>query len=162
MHLKELFGVLLVLVGLSGCASKNEPTSAEPIHLKPEYAELITNKSHPIHSYPKGAYATITYGKAPAPIGGYQNIQKNLVYPRLARRLEVEGVVQVKCYILATGEIDSCVIIQGIPGYKECDKAAIAAIKSVHWTPAEQAGNPVSVWISIPVVFRLDSHRGRY
>lgn len=93
------------------------------------------------------------YDTAPEPIGGYGQIQKNVVYPAPARGSGIEGSVVVQCYILTNGQVGECKFIKGMPGYG-FNEAALAAVKSVRWKPAQQLGKPVPVWISIPVVFR--------
>jgi len=40
---------------------------------------------------------------------------------------------------------------------KECDEAAVAAIKAVKWEAAMQRDKPVKVWVSVPVLFRLNN-----
>lgn len=37
----------------------------------------------------------------------------------------------------------------------ECDQAAINAIKAIRWRPAKAKGKSVSLWVSIPVRFKL-------
>jgi len=38
---------------------------------------------------------------------------------------------------------------------ESCDQSAINAIKSVKWIPATNEGKPVTVWVPIPVKFKL-------
>lgn len=102
-----------------------------------------------------GTVAFEPYDSAPEPHGGYSQIQKNIVYPELARLQGIEGIVIVEAKIRRDGVIQEAKILQSIPILNE---AAIAAIVNTHWKPAEQGGKPVTVWMSIPVVFRLKDH----
>jgi len=96
----------------------------------------------------------IAYDEPPQPIGGFQAIQKNLVYPEIARKAGVEGTVFVKVLVDAKGNVVDTQVIKSL-GNNGCDEAAVAAIKSVKWKPAMQRDKPVKVWVSIPVRFVL-------
>lgn len=96
----------------------------------------------------------VAYDEAPAPIGGFAAIQRNLVYPEIARKAGVEGRVVINCLIDEKGSVINTRVLKSL-GNNGCDEAAIAAIKSVKWKPAKQRDKPVKVWIGIPVVFKL-------
>ena len=96
----------------------------------------------------------VVFDQAPKPIGGFSAIMANLEYPEMARKANVEGRVVVYAQIGATGDVIDTKIMQSL-GPIGCDEAAIKAIKSVRWHPALQRDRPVSVWISIPVDFKL-------
>jgi protein TonB len=96
----------------------------------------------------------VAYDEPPAPIGGFAAIQKNLVYPEIARKAGVEGRVVVNVLIDEKGTVRDTKILKSL-GNNGCDEAAIAAIKSVKWKPAKQRDKPVKVWVGIPVVFML-------
>lgn len=96
----------------------------------------------------------IAYDEPPQPIGGFQAIQKNLVYPEIARKAGVEGTVFVKVLVDAKGNVVGTDVIKSL-GNNGCDEAAIKAIRSVKWKPAMQRDKPVKVWVSIPVRFVL-------
>lgn len=96
----------------------------------------------------------IAYDEPPQPIGGFEAIHKNLVYPEMSRKMGNEGTVIVEAKINEKGVvIDTRVVIS--VGNSGLDEAAIAAIKSVQWEPAKQRDKPVAVWISIPIRFKL-------
>jgi protein TonB len=96
----------------------------------------------------------VPYDEPPAPMGGFAAIQRNLVYPEIARKAGVEGKVVVHVQISEKGDVVNTKILQSL-GNNGCDEAAIAAIKSVKWKPAMQRDRPVKVWVAIPVVFKL-------
>src|SRR3990172_1307727 len=96
----------------------------------------------------------VAYDEPPEPIGGFAAIQRNLVYPEIARKAGVEGRVFVKVLIDQQGRVVDTQVIKSL-GNNGCDEAAISAIKSVRWRPAKQRDRPVKVWVSIPVMFML-------
>ena len=96
----------------------------------------------------------VPYDKDPEPIGGMAAIQKNLVYPEMARKAGVEGMVIVQVVIDKAGNLVSAKVIKSL-GNNGCDEAAIAAIKSVKWKSALQRDEPVTVLVAISVIFKL-------
>lgn len=98
----------------------------------------------------------VPYDEPPEPIGGYRALQKNVVYPDIAREAEIEGRIIVKAQIGKDGQVRKTLILQGMPG-TGLDESAINAVKETAWKPAYQRDKPVTVWISVPVNFRLRS-----
>jgi len=96
----------------------------------------------------------VPYDSPPEPIGGFAAIQKNLVYPEIARRAGVEGTVIIHVLIDEKGNVVKTRVLKSL-GNNGCDEAAIAAIKKTKWKPAMQRDKPVKVWVSIPVIFKL-------
>ncbi|MCI0494873.1 energy transducer TonB, partial [candidate division KSB1 bacterium] len=96
----------------------------------------------------------VPYDKPPEPIGSFEKIQRNLVYPELAQKAGIEGQVTVFARIDEKGEVIDTKILVPL-GQSGCNEAAVAAIKSVKWKPAQQRGKPVAVWVSVPVKFKL-------
>ncbi len=96
----------------------------------------------------------VPYDKPPEPTGGFEAVQRNLVYPELAQKAGIEGQVPVYARIDENGDVIDTKILVPL-GNSGCNEAAIAAIKSVKWKPAEANGKPVGVWISVPVRFKL-------
>ena len=87
------------------------------------------------------------------PVGGFAEIQKHVIYTEEALRLGIEGRVIVQILVRCTGDLGGFRVLKSL-GYG-LDEAAINAVKSVEWMPAMQCDNPVSVWVAIPVIFRL-------
>ena len=96
----------------------------------------------------------IPFDSAPEPIGGYGAIQKNLVYPEAARKAGVEGRVMVWVNVDPHGDVKRMQLMKSL-GYSGCDEAAMNAIKSVKWKPAIDEDKSISVWVAVPVDFRL-------
>lgn len=90
----------------------------------------------------------------PAPIGGIQSIEKNIVYPEHAKLYGLEGVVTLLAAISEKGEVLNTQIIKGIG--LGCDEAAIDAVKNTKFMPGQNEGKFVSAQVSISVPFILD------
>ena len=90
----------------------------------------------------------------PQPIGGYAAFVRNLVYPEIARKAGVEGQVIVKCLLDEQGNVIRAEIVKSL-GNNGCDEAALAAVRTVKWTPAMQRDQAVRVWVNIPIMFKL-------
>lgn len=102
----------------------------------------------------ESAQIFVAWDEPPEPIGGFAAIQANLKYPEIARKAGVEGKVIVIAWISDKGEVIKAWAETSL-GNNGCDEAAIAAVKSVRWKPAKQRDKPVTVRISIPVIFKL-------
>ena len=99
----------------------------------------------------------IPYDEAPDPIGGFAAIQRNVVYPEIAQEAGIEGTVVVQAFVNEFGKVTECIILKGVPN-TGLDEAAIAAIKKTRFRPAKQRDRNVGVYISIPVIFKLQTN----
>lgn len=85
--------------------------------------------------------------------GFYKYIQKNLVYPKEAKKKKIEGRVFVQFIVGQEGKITDVQTVKGIGG--GCDAEAERLLReSKDWIPATQRGKPVKVRMNIPIVFR--------
>jgi TonB family protein len=80
-------------------------------------------------------------------------IQKKAVYPEMAKRAGIEGKVTVRVLIGKDGKPKKCIIESS--DSQMLDESAKKAVMASTYTPARQNGQPVQVWISIPVTYRL-------
>lgn len=99
----------------------------------------------------------IPYDEAPEPIGGFSAIQRNVVYPEIAQEAGIEGTVVIQAFVNEFGKVTDCVVLKGVPN-TGLDEAAIDAIKKTRFKPAKQRDRNVGVYISIPVIFKLQSN----
>jgi TonB family protein len=74
------------------------------------------------------------------------------VYPALARESGTEGVVRVNVLVGRDGRVRDAKIVQSIP---MLDEPAQASARAAIFRPALWNGNPVSVWVTIPIRFSL-------
>jgi protein TonB len=80
-------------------------------------------------------------------------LQKRIVYPEMARRAGVEGKVVVRVLVGKDGKPVKTIIEQ--TDNELLNEAARSAVMKSVFTPAIQNGNPIALWVSIPIQFRL-------
>ena len=135
------------------------PTESEdvPEDLTIESTEIDWKETPPPPPPPESGEETpifIPYDSPPEPIGGWGALRKNLVYPEIAKKAGVEGKVIIWAKIDKKGKVIKTQVMKSL-GNVGCDEAAIAAIAKTRWKPAMQRDKPVTVWVAIPVDFRL-------
>ncbi len=89
----------------------------------------------------------------PEPIGGVEVIQKKIIYPEIAKRAGVEGIVYILAYLNEEGDVVKVEVAKGVGG--GCDEVAAKAVKETKFRPGKQRGKPVKVKVMVPVKFRL-------
>jgi periplasmic protein TonB len=80
-------------------------------------------------------------------------LQERIEYPELARRAGIEGRVIVRVLVGKDGKPKKTLV-----EYTDSDmlnKSAEKAVMEAVFTPAIQNGQPIQVWVSIPINFRL-------
>ncbi len=98
------------------------------------------------------------FDEPPQPVGGFRAISQNLKYPVIGRKAGIEGKVILQVLIDAKGDVKDVRVLEGDlsgDGRAGFEESAMEAIKSVRWVPAKLDGRPVSVWIALPVQFKL-------
>jgi TonB family protein len=89
------------------------------------------------------------------PSAMYKFILKNLKYPASARRMGVEGRVNVQFIVERDGSIANITVVKGINA--DLDKEAVRIVSSFPtWTPGMQGGRPVKSQFVLPIPFKLD------
>ena len=91
--------------------------------------------------------------KYPEPVGGIEELVKNLVYPASAKESGVEGKVLVKAIIDEKGNVIETSILKSVS--EDCDRAAMDAIKKTNFTPGIKNNKPVKAEVTIPIMFKL-------
>jgi len=82
-------------------------------------------------------------------------IGANLRYPNQAQEMGVEGRVTLRFVVNKVGEVGSVEVIR--PLDPACDKEAMRVIKGMpKWIPGRQGGRAVSVYYTIPILFKLN------
>lgn len=74
------------------------------------------------------------------------------VYPEIARQAGLEGRVTVRVRVGRDGRVKEASIVRSDNG--AFDDSALAAARQWTFTPGIQAGQPVEVWMTIPIRFR--------
>lgn len=85
-----------------------------------------------------------------------EELVSHLVYPKEAQQAGLEGRVYLKVAIDKTGKVVKVSVVHrsGIDS-DIFDEAAIEAVRKTRFTPANQAGYPVAMAVTIPITFQL-------
>lgn len=75
-------------------------------------------------------------------------------YPSRALREGWEGTTTLRVQVSPLGK-PGAIQIHKSSGRSVLDEAAIEAVKHWAFTPATQGGNPISGWVTVPIVFKL-------
>ena len=75
-------------------------------------------------------------------------------YPESARRQGVEGTVLLKIRITEQGSVED-VQVERSAGHPDLDQSTMEAVQRWRFEPARRSGEPVAVWVQLPVVFKL-------
>ena len=86
-------------------------------------------------------------------IGGLDRLQELIVYPPLAVKANIEGLVIVTFVVEPDGSVSEQETMRSAG--EILDRAALAAVGKLSFIPGKQRGKPVRVRFSLPVRFRL-------
>jgi len=85
-------------------------------------------------------------------------IAKNLKYPVEAQKKGIQGKVIVQFIVTKSGKVENAKVIRGIDPALE--KEALRVVNSMpDWIPGTQNGEKVSVYYTLPIVFKLDDSK---
>ncbi len=81
-------------------------------------------------------------------------LQKNLMYPKIARENGIQGKVYINFVVAKNGEITKVKILKGVD--KALNNEAIRVVQNMPaWEPGEQMGKAVNVSCNVPINFNL-------
>ncbi len=80
-------------------------------------------------------------------------LQRRVQYPDMARSNGIEGQVLVAALISESGAVETTQVLDS--DNEMLNDAAVKAVRETTFTPAKQNGQPVRVWVRIPITFRL-------
>ena len=81
-------------------------------------------------------------------------LSDNIAYPTIAQEQGIQGRVSLRFVVKPDGSVDDVQVVKGLD--PSCDKEAVRVVKKMpKWIPGKQNGNPVYVYFSLPVTFRL-------
>jgi periplasmic protein TonB len=81
------------------------------------------------------------------------------VYPPMAQKAQIEGTVQVKVLVDKNGNVRDAIVVKPSGANAGFEEAALEAAKKGKWKPAIQNKQPVAVWVSYPIHFRMTGQR---
>jgi periplasmic protein TonB len=76
-------------------------------------------------------------------------------YPELAQRANIQGTVWVKALVDKEGKVRDVLIAKDSGANAGFEEAAIDAAKQTVWKPAISNGQPIAVWVTYKVEFKL-------
>ena len=81
-------------------------------------------------------------------------IQSHIKYPPRAKENNIQGKVIMQFVVLKDGSIGEVKVVRAVDA--DLDKEAVRVVKSFpKFTPGRQNGQPVAVWYTLPVSFKL-------
>jgi TonB family protein len=81
-------------------------------------------------------------------------LQDNMKYPEEAAKKGIQGRVAVRFVVKPDGSVEDVQVVKGL--YPACDQEALRVMKIMpNWIPGKQNGNPVYVYYSLPLTFKL-------
>ena len=81
-------------------------------------------------------------------------LSSHIQYPTLAQENNVQGKVIVQFVVTKTGKVGEVKVVRSVD--KDLDREAVRVCKSLpNFVPGRQNGQPVSVWYTLPVTFKL-------
>ncbi len=92
----------------------------------------------------------VPYEEAPVQI---ETVQP--VYPPLAQRASIQGVVWVNALVDKEGKVRDVIIVKDSGANAGFEEAAVEAAKKTIWKPAIANGQPIAVWVTYKVEFKL-------
>jgi TonB family protein len=78
------------------------------------------------------------------------------VYPELARKARIQGVVIIEAVIDREGNVVRAKVLRSPGAHFGFDQAAIDAVKQWKFKPGTQNGKPVDVIFTLTVIFKLE------
>ena len=76
-------------------------------------------------------------------------------YPPAAFRQKVEGTVVLSVLVTESGKVGDVKVLRGAGGSTGLNEAAMTAVRKWSFRPAVKAGKKVKVWITYPIVFKI-------
>ena len=92
----------------------------------------------------------VPFEEAPVQITSVQPI-----YPELAQKANITGTVWVKALVDKEGKVRNVLIVKDSGANAGFEEAAIEAAKQTVWKPAISNGQPIAVWVTYKVEFKL-------
>jgi protein TonB len=121
---------------------KEEVVVEKPVEKKEEKKEEIFRSVEQMPQFPGGDAALMKY------------LSSHINYPPMAAENNVQGKVILQFVVEKDGRVGEVKVARSVD--KDLDKEAIRVVKSLpKFTPGRQNGQPVRVWYTLPVTFKL-------
>ena len=125
-------------------------------NFKEQINEVVIEEKEPAADKPAEVFISVE--QMPQFPGGEAALLKYLSshinYPPMAAESNIQGRVVVQFVVDKTGKVGEVTVIRSVD--KELDREAVRVCKSLpKFVPGRQNGQPVSVWYTLPVTFKL-------
>jgi len=81
-------------------------------------------------------------------------LSSHIQYPAMAAENNIQGRVVVQFVVTKTGKVGEVKVVRSVD--KSLDKEAVRVVKTLpNFVPGRQNGQPVNVWYTLPVQFKL-------
>ncbi len=81
-------------------------------------------------------------------------LQRRIVYPEVAKRAGIQGIVVVRALVGTDGKVVKCAIDKS--DSKVLEEEAVRAVKATPFIAAVNGAKPVAVWVQVEVHFKLE------
>lgn len=132
--MKSLFAILFLAVSIAAYCQEPMEKSVEPSDTTDAIFVVVE--------------------EAPQFPGGIDALKKyfSIETSKIAKSLDIEGIVYVSFVITKTGKIADPKVVRGI--HKDCDLEAVRLVREMpDWVPGRQGGKAVNVKFILPVKF---------
>ena len=100
--------------------------------------------------------AKVAYGLSEVDQIPTASVKTRPVYPYRARRLSIEGEVDVKFLVDRNGRVSKISIERASPPHL-FEKSVVQALGKWRFIPGKVAGRPVNTWVTTTIVFKMDN-----
>lgn len=147
------FEIRLVAPPTTTMPAAAQPVSAQPIaQVEPEPAPIVQHVQEP-GPVPETVVLPESQGALGEVLPGYLRNPAPR-YPLWARQRGEAGLVMLNVEVLPSGRCGR-LTVRSSSGFRLLDEAAEAAVKRWQFKPARREGQPVGVWVEIPIRFQL-------
>ena len=125
-------------------------------NFKEQINEVVIEEKEPVEEKPAEVFISVE--QMPQFPGGdaalLKYLSSHINYPPMAAESNIQGRVVVQFVVDKTGKVGEVMVIRSVD--KELDREAVRVCKSLpKFVPGRQNGQPVSVWYTLPVTFKL-------
>ena len=150
-----------VVVADAMVPSDEMPTTDERIETATngDPVEIPAGQPDPEPITPPESKTYISVQEMPSFPGGeaalMQFVVDNIRYPTDALENGIEGTVILQFVVSATGDVNRIVILRKADPLLDAEAVRVVSLLP-RWRPGKQDGNPVAVYFSLPVIFRIN------
>ena len=118
--------------------------------------EVVVEKKTPVEEKKEEIFKSVeqmpTFPGGDAALMKY--LSRHINYPAMAQENGVQGRVVVQFVVTKTGKVGEVKVVRSVD--KDLDREAVRVCKSLpNFVPGRQNGQPVNVWYTLPVTFKL-------